>query len=58
MSVVTTAIEIPDSGRAQRLRVVAGGCSVQGPRRETNEDARYIYHHRNPPAGGDGSGRF
>jgi protein phosphatase len=42
MSVPTKAIEIPDSGRAQRLRVVAGGCSVQGPRRETNEDARYM----------------
>ena len=22
--------------------VVAGGCSLQGPRRETNEDAQYI----------------
>jgi protein phosphatase len=42
MNVATRGIEIPDSGRAQRLRVVAGGCSVQGPRRETNEDARYI----------------
>jgi len=42
MNVATKGIEIPDSGRAQRLRIVAGGCSLQGPRRETNEDARYI----------------
>jgi len=35
-------ITVPDSGRAQRLQVVAGGCSVQGARRETNEDAQYV----------------
>jgi protein phosphatase len=42
MNMATKGIAVPDSGRARRLRVVAGGCSVQGPRRETNEDAQYI----------------
>lgn len=36
------AVRIPDSGRAQRLGVVAGACSVRGTLRDTNEDAEYI----------------
>jgi len=39
---VSQPIQVPDSGRAQRLRVKAGAYSVQGARRDTNEDAQYI----------------
>ena len=42
MQTPTNAVKIPDSGRAQRLRVVAGACSVKGTRRDTNEDCEYI----------------
>ena len=35
-------VTVPDSGRAQRLHVVTGACSVKGTRRETNEDVEYI----------------
>ena len=35
-------VGIPDSGRAQRLRVMAGVCSVKGTRRDANEDCEYI----------------
>ena len=42
MNAASKGIKIPDSGSAQRLRVVAGGCSVKGPRRDKNEDAQYI----------------
>ena len=38
----TEPITVPDSGRAQWLHVVAGTCSVQGPRRDTNEDSQYV----------------
>ena len=39
---LASAVKIPDSGRAQRLRVVAGACCVKGTRRDTNEDAQYV----------------
>ena len=35
-------IQVPDSGRAQRLRVKAGAYSVQGALRDTNEDTQYV----------------
>ena len=35
-------ITLPDSGRTQHLHVVAGACSVQGVRRDTNEDCQYV----------------
>ncbi|MFC1597223.1 PP2C family protein-serine/threonine phosphatase [Planctomycetota bacterium] len=42
MPTPATAVRIPDSGRAQRLRVAAGACSVKGTRRDNNEDCEYI----------------
>lgn len=39
---LASAVKIPDSGRAQRLRVVAGACCVKGARRDTNEDVQYV----------------
>ena len=42
MQATTEPIRVPDSGPAQRLHVVAGACSIQGARRDTNEDSQYI----------------
>ena len=42
MQSTATPLIIPDSGRTQHLHVVAGACSVQGPRRDKNEDSQYI----------------
>ena len=42
MQAKTEPIKVPDSGPAQRLHVVAGACSIQGARRDTNEDSQYI----------------
>lgn len=42
MNAVTEPAKVPDSGRAQRLHIVAGACSVQGTRRDNNEDSQYI----------------
>jgi protein phosphatase len=42
MQTLSNAVRVPDSGRAQRLRVAAGACSVQGARRDTNEDSQYV----------------
>jgi serine/threonine protein phosphatase PrpC len=42
VQVTKQPIHVPDSGRAQRLCVSAGACSVQGVRRDTNEDSQYI----------------
>jgi protein phosphatase len=39
---ITEPIKVPDSGRAQHLHVVAGACSVQGTRRDANEDRQYV----------------
>lgn len=38
MQPTTAPIKIPDSGRSQHLHVVAGAHSVQGARRDANED--------------------
>ncbi len=35
-------VGIPDSGRALRLRVMAGACSVKGTQRDANEDCEFI----------------
>jgi len=35
-------LKVPDSGRAQHLHIIAGASSVQGPRRDKNEDRQYI----------------
>ena len=42
MEAATRPIAVPDSGRAKRLRVTPGACSIQGPRRDTNEDHQYV----------------
>lgn len=42
MQSATAPIKVPDSGRAQHLHVVAGAYSVQGARREANEDNQYV----------------
>ena len=42
MESTTTPIRVPDSGRAQRLHVIAGACSVQGARRDGNEDNQFV----------------
>ena len=42
MQATAKPIRVPDSGPAQRLHVVAGACSIQGVRRDTNEDSQYI----------------
>ena len=42
MQTPANVARIPDSGQAQRLRVMAGACSVKGLERDTNEDCEYI----------------
>ena len=42
MQTPTNVVKIPDSGRAQRLQVAAGACSVVGARRDNNEDSQYV----------------
>ena len=42
MSSDAAPIKVPDSGRTQHLHVVAGACSIQGARRERNEDHQYV----------------
>lgn len=44
MMAVTTAksLRVPDSGKARRLHVRVGSCSMQGVRRDNNEDREYI----------------
>ena len=42
MQATTEPIKVPDSGRAQRLHVVAGAASIRGARRDNNEDRQYV----------------
>jgi protein phosphatase len=35
-------LKVPDSSSANRLQVAVGACSVQGRRRDTNEDCQYV----------------
>jgi serine/threonine protein phosphatase PrpC len=42
VGVTTEPIRVPDSGRSQHLHVVAGACSVQGARRDINEDSQFV----------------
>jgi protein phosphatase len=41
-SPLKTPIKVPDSGQNQHLHVVAGAYSVQGARRDRNEDRQYV----------------
>lgn len=42
MPVATEPLQIPDSGRANRLSVLAGAHTVQGAKRSNNEDCEYV----------------
>jgi protein phosphatase len=42
MQVATEPLQIPDSGRANRLSVLAGAHTVQGANRSNNEDSEYV----------------
>ncbi len=42
MQPATAPMKIPDSGRTRHLHVVAGACSIQGARRDVNEDRQYV----------------
>lgn len=42
MQLQAAPIKVPDSGRVQHLHVVAGAHSVQGARRDANEDSQYV----------------
>lgn len=56
MSSTASTIRVPDSGRAQHLHAEAGACSLQGTRRDHNEDQQYVSPSRDLFIVADGMG--